>query len=375
LATFVPHPRHCFPKDIDYAKFGTYDYWEFPIHCGPYILESVKFPDYCVLVRNENWYGPKPGIKTIHGLSFDTGGVDAAAAALIAGELDLVHSNDYNDINFAKNIVAKNPDYGYNAFAAPYFRFFATNITGSADGKWNTFMANANFRKAINLAIDKQAIASYFPGQAVPLATLVNPGDSYYNKSVPAFKRDVEKAKALLKASGYNGAPLRVAYYYSDQTTADLIDLVCQNLSEIGIPAESQLFTQNLANAIYESKNWDILYAGANQMSGIENYNIIVSGAIYDKYLGNVKERDELFTKYMTEVRRTSDSKRLRELGNILQTNGLEYGAPIPVIAMDKIMVYNKAKWAFDPVWLKSSDLAIYRTCDLRLEKWSLLKP
>lgn len=375
LATFCPYPRHCFPEDVDYAKFGNYEYWEFPIHCGPYKLESVTFPDSCVLVRNDDWYGPKPGIKTVHGLSYDTGGVDAAAAALIAGDLDLVHSNDYNDVNFAENIVAQNPDYQYNAFSAPYFRLCTCNMTGSQDGKWNKFMENADFRKAVNAAIDKSAIASYFPGQGVALSTMINPSDPYYDASVPLFERDVEGAKKLLEASGYDGSTLRVAYYYSDQTTADIVDLICQNLEEIGIKTESTLYTQDLTNAIYEMKNWDILYCGANQLSGIENYNLVSTGAIYDKYLGHEAERDELFTKNIREALVTTDPAKLKEIAVTLQQNNLEHCMAIPVLAMDKIMVYNAAKWSFDPAWLDASDLAIYRTCDLRLESWKLLKP
>jgi len=375
LATFVPYPRHLFPADVDYKRFGTYDYWKAPVHCGPYLIESVRFPDYCVLVRNEKWYGPKPGIKYVQGMSFETGGNDAAAAAMIAGKLDLVHSNAFNDINFAQNIVKQNPDYAYNAFAAPYYRLFLTNLTTSADGKYNKFMQNADFRKAINLAMDKEGFASYFPGQAVALSTAINPGDPYYDKTIPLFKRNVEEAKKLLAASGYDGSTIRIGYYYNDQTTHDLMALAAQNLKEIGIKTEIQLYTQDLYAAIYERKNWDILYAGANNLSGIENYAVVVPGNVYDMYLGNIEVREALFGVHMKEVLATSDPAKLHQLANTLQKNGLEFGSPIPMISMNKIMVYNDAKWDFDPAWLKATDLAIYRTCDLRLESWKLLKP
>ena len=374
LATFVPYPRHLFPADVDYTKFGSYDYWKAPVHCGPYVLESVTFPDYCVLVRNDSWYGPRPGIKRVTGISFDAGGTDAAVAAMIAGRLDLAHSNAFNDVNIASNVVKQNPDYAYNAFFSPYYRLFTTNLTGSADGKWNKFMANADFRKAINLAIDKEAFASYFPGQAVALSTAVNPGDPLYDKSIPLFKRDVEAAKALLKKAGYDGSPIRIAYYYNDQMHNDLMDLTVQNLAEIGIPAESRVVIQDIYAAIYEQKNWDICYAGANQLSGVENYGVVNPGTIYDVYLGNEAVREELFGKYLKEVSATSDPARLKELAILLQQNSLNYGSPIPVISMNKMMIYNDAKWDFDPAWLKASDLAIYRTCDLRLETWKLNK-
>jgi peptide/nickel transport system substrate-binding protein len=235
-------------------------------------------------------------------------------------------------------------------------------------------MANADFRKAINLAIDKEAFASYFPGQAVALSTAVNPGDPLYVKSIPLFKRDVEAAKALLKKAGYDGSPIRIAYYYNDQMHNDLMDLTVQNLAEIGIPAESRVVIQDIYAAIYEQKNWDICYAGANQLSGVENYGVVNPGTIYDVYLGNEAVREELFGKYLKEVSATSDPARLKELAILLQQNSLNYGSPIPVISMNKMMIYNDAKWDFDPAWLKASDLAIYRTCDLRLETWKLNK-
>ena len=160
----------------------------------------------------------------------------------MAGWLDLANSNAFNDVNIASNVVKQNPDYAYNAFFSPYYRLFTTNLLGSADGKWNKFMANADFRKAINLAIDKEAFASYFPGQAVALSTAVNPGDPLYDETIPPFKRDVEAAKALLKKAGYDGSPIRISYYYNDQMHNDLMDLTVQNLAEIGIPAESSIY-------------------------------------------------------------------------------------------------------------------------------------
>lgn len=375
LTTFCPYPRHGFPEDLDYAQFGTYPYWENPIHCGPYKLESVSFPDSCLLVRNDDWYGEKPGIQYVQGLSYSTGGADAASAAMIAGKLDLVHSNVYNDINFAQNVVDKNPEYAYAAFTAPYLRYFATNMVGSADEKWNTFMGEPEFRRALELAMDKEAIASYYPGQAVALSTMVNPAETYYNSDIPAFKQNLEEAKTLLEKVGYDGSTVRVAYYYDDQISMDIIDLVCQNLGEIGVKAEPILFAQDLANAIYETKNWDILYCGGNQLSGIENYNIVSTGAIYDKYLGNEADRDELFTQYIEQVLATTDQTEWKRLGDIMQENGIAYAAQIPVIAMNKIMVYNDAKWDFDENWVSGTDLAIYRNCDLRLEQWKLNKP
>ena len=58
-------------------------------------------------------------------------------------------------------------------------------------------------RQALELAIDREAINQVvFNGEFVPGNQWVSPDNSYYQKSLPVPKRDVAKAKALIKEAG-----------------------------------------------------------------------------------------------------------------------------------------------------------------------------
>lgn len=373
MALTAIFPKHCFTT-TDLTKIKEDPFWKAPVTCGPYKLVEVNFPDYCILERYDDWYGPKPGIKTVYGRSFDATGEEAAQNAMVAGEIDLAHSNGFNDINVANNICSQNPDYAYAAFPAPYCRYFSINQGGSQDGKNNPWMSNQKFRQAINKLIDKQAFAAYFPGQAVALSTMINPGDPLYDSSIPAFERDVEGAKALLAEIGYDGTPVRIQYYYADQTTMDLMDLAAQNLSEAGIPAEASLMTGDLTAAISETRNYDLLYGGLNAPSNADNYAGAgwITGLASDQRYGDVEYRTEFYNSRNDIVSASSDPAVIAQPLKEMQQQGLIDCYTMPCISMNKMFIYNDAKWDFDEAWLKGSALALYKCCDLRLETWKL---
>ena len=67
----------------------------------------------------------------------------------------------------------------------------------------NPLGQNAKVRQALELAIDREAINQVvFNGEFVPGNQWVGPDNFYYQKSVPVSKRDVAKAKALIKEAG-----------------------------------------------------------------------------------------------------------------------------------------------------------------------------
>ena len=62
---------------------------------------------------------------------------------------------------------------------------------------------NAKVRQALELSIDRDALNQVvFNGEFVPGNQWLNPESSYYQKSLPIPKRDVAKAKALIKEAG-----------------------------------------------------------------------------------------------------------------------------------------------------------------------------
>ena len=65
---------------------------------------------------------------------------------------------------------------------------------------------SAKVRQALSLAIDREALTQVvFNGEFVPGNQWVNPEHPYFQKDFPDPKRDVAKAKALMKEAGING--------------------------------------------------------------------------------------------------------------------------------------------------------------------------
>ncbi len=70
------------------------------------------------------------------------------------------------------------------------------------------FLNDKRFREALWLALDKKSyIASVYGGNATAAVSFLPPGIWSFDASLPE-RRDVEKAKALVKASGYDGTEL-----------------------------------------------------------------------------------------------------------------------------------------------------------------------
>src|SRR6202042_3629013 len=71
---------------------------------------------------------------------------------------------------------------------------------------------SAKVRQALDLSIDREAINQVvFNGESQPGNQWVNPDHPYYQKAFPVPKRDVAKAKALLKEAGV-AAPITVDF-------------------------------------------------------------------------------------------------------------------------------------------------------------------
>ena len=77
------------------------------------------------------------------------------------------------------------------------------SMSRNGDKAKNPLGQNAKVRQALELAIDREAINQVvFNGEFVPGNQWVSPTNPYYQKSIPIPKRDVAKAKALIKEAG-----------------------------------------------------------------------------------------------------------------------------------------------------------------------------
>jgi len=119
-------------------------------------------------------------------------------ANLRSGGLDLLERLNATDMASVKG------DSRLKLNELPDLSYFGLTINiANGDKAKNPLGQNAKVRQALELAIDREALNQVvFNGEFVPGNQWVSPTNAYYQKSLPIPKRDVAKAKALIKEAG-----------------------------------------------------------------------------------------------------------------------------------------------------------------------------
>lgn len=320
------------------------EFWAKPIGSGAYYVADTAYPNYIVLKKFDKYYDPA-GIDQV--LCTKYVDMEALYAAMIAGDIDYLPREEYEA---AENIVSQNPDCQLEVVDSNYRRWFMVNCSSTAgDGATHPSLKNARVRQALDMILDKEAICALMGPLTTPLTSQINPNLSTYNTSLPAWKRDVEGAKKILDEEGFDyNTPLRIVSNYTDQLTADFLELVTQNYAEAGVKVETK--QDSNWQPMYEVQDYDFRYAGGMDNNVINYYTsyIVEQQGVYTK--GNWDVTDELIA-YTNERYRdpinaykaTLDPVEQQEILNDLQYKELEDMYFIPLYAMNNTNVYNTA--------------------------------
>lgn len=168
-----------------------------PVCAGPYkFVERVQQDRIVVEKFADYWDKANVHIDKITYLPI----VDATVrlANLKSGGIDLLERLAATDI------AAVKADSKLKLNQIPDLSYWGITINiGNGEKSKNPLGSNAKVRQAFELAIDRNAINQVvFNGEFVPGNQWVSPQNPYYQQSLPIPKRDVAKAKALIKEAG-----------------------------------------------------------------------------------------------------------------------------------------------------------------------------
>jgi peptide/nickel transport system substrate-binding protein len=168
-----------------------------PVCAGPYkFVERVQQDRIVVEKFADYWDKANVHIDKITYLPI----VDATVrlANLKSGGIELLERLAATDI------AAVKADNKLKLNQIPDLSYWGITINiGNGEKAKNPLGSNAKVRQAFELAIDRDAINQVvFNGEFVPGNQWVSPQNSYYQQSLPIPKRDVAKAKALIKEAG-----------------------------------------------------------------------------------------------------------------------------------------------------------------------------
>lgn len=296
-------PKHYFSKDKDWQKnfdrfLATNTDPKSIVTSGAYRLKEyipaqrvvfVKNPDYYMINKNNE---KLPYINKI--VYLIVGDVNNQILKFEANELDEI-SLKGGDVARYKAKENKSNYVIYNLGADNGTMFIAINLNNrknKSTGKYyvnpvkQRWFSDVNFRKAIDYAIDRKSMVQNIAnGMATPLYTAESPNGIYYNEKLKGHQRDINKAKSLLKQSGYVFRNSKLYDKYGNRVEVDLSTnagnterealgvMVKQDLADIGIKVNFKPIEFNsLVNKITNSFDWDMIILGLTG-SPVEPHN------------------------------------------------------------------------------------------------------
>jgi peptide/nickel transport system substrate-binding protein len=172
-------------------KYGD-DIRQHPVGAGPYKLAEWIKGERIVLVRNENYYGPRPTVKK---LTFMIVPETATRESMLrTGQIDICYKPLPSNVAALKadpNITVEMPLDTRTIFMGLNCQKGATK--------------NKLVRQAFNYAVDKKAIVKkVLFDTALAMDAPVSPVVFGYNKMDHQYEYNPEKAKELLKKAGFD---------------------------------------------------------------------------------------------------------------------------------------------------------------------------
>ena len=175
---------------------------EHPVGTGPYKFVKWDKKQEHLLVRNDEYWGPKPYFKYVRIRIIPE--TATQIAELISGGVDIIKAVPPDQMD----VINKSGQ--ARTATSPILRTAMLQLDQSGRGGPNPF-TDRRVRQAANLAVDADAVIKHvLNGLGDRVATGVNPMAFGFDPRVKPYKQDIPRAKKLLADAGYpNGIDFR----------------------------------------------------------------------------------------------------------------------------------------------------------------------
>ncbi|MDD3889969.1 MAG: ABC transporter substrate-binding protein [Syntrophomonadaceae bacterium] len=201
---------------------------------GPFMLTENKDNKQFILLRNDKYHQGQPRLSALNITIYSD--EYQAFSDYKAGKLDYLDTIPLKEIKNVKNNKDYKGCYISKALLDTYALGFNLNKEPFAD--------NYQLRRALNYAIDRKAIIDNILGGACLSIRGVLPiGITGYNRQMPGYDYNPEKAKKLLEEAGYpmgEGLKPLVLTYNNDEGHTMIAGFIVDQLSQLGIEVQLQ---------------------------------------------------------------------------------------------------------------------------------------
>lgn len=274
-------------------KWGK-DFRSHPCGTGPFTMHSWDEGNMLVLHKNENyWEQDDNGVSLPYVDAAKISFVNSKATEyflFLQGKLDFVNGVDgsFKDLVLTKNgTLKKEFEDKINLSKKTYLN---TEYLGFLTDTSNELLKsspikNLYVRQAINYAIDRKKIVTYFRnGVGVPaLSGFIPEGMIGYDTSHSyGYHYNPQKALELLEQAGYpNGKGLPTIQVLTPDNYADIVNFVAGQLQEVGIPVQVEIMQSNIlrqqmsrSEALFFRAMWIADYPDAETYLAFFNGNL-----------------------------------------------------------------------------------------------------
>lgn len=220
----------------DAVKANGKEFGRNPVGTGPFKFGEWKSNERVVVARNDDYWGDKAGTEAV--VFRPITDANTRVAEMLAGGIDLM-------VEVPPTSLSQFQGEGFNLAeqAGPHVWFLILN---AKEGPF----ADKRVRQAANYAINKDAIVNdVLEGTAEVAAGPTPPAFAWaYNSTLKAYPHDPEKARALLKEAGAEGAELT---FFVTEGGSGMLDPVAMgtaiqaDLAAVGLKANIKTYEWN----------------------------------------------------------------------------------------------------------------------------------
>ena len=175
--------------------------FEEPVGTGPWMLESQSDSG-TVLTRNDGYWGEKPTLSRVEFVVIPDS--QARVAALQAGDVDVL-GGEYLAPLAPEDVQVLESDEGVQVLTEPG----TTNLLLAFNTETGP-LADADVRRAINMALDRESMATaLYNGLADPATSVFPPVIPFAATSAESPTFDPDGSAQLLESAGWTGSPVR----------------------------------------------------------------------------------------------------------------------------------------------------------------------
>lgn len=310
-----------------------------PVGSGPFVFKSYQKDAIIRYTANKAYWGGAPKVDNlIFAITLDP---NVRVQRLKAGEClvgtnmkpETVSTFD-NDANV--KIVRNNP---------LLTAYIALNTK-------RKYLSDRRFREALWLAFDKKTyVASVYGGNATPAASFLPPPMWSHDKSL-ANRYDVEKARQLVKASGYDGTELaiftRIGGSIDGKRAAELMQA---DWARVGVKARVQMIEWGELLKRTGKGDHDITFLSWAGDNGDPDNFLTTNLSCAAVTGGGNKSQwcDKTFDELIDTARRTVDLKKRTELYVKAQKRVHDEVAVIPTVYPVNMTALNKRVQGYVP--------------------------